>query len=139
MKTMLITFAFGAVMGAGLAYTNTADHYEDKARALREATAKAEQERADKAQGEVDELFETWKNAIATPDPVTVTRIVRVKAAASVCPDQSREMDHDPNGVRVELESGTVRSIDAVADKHESLYKQCSAQLRAAQALLKSD
>ena len=28
MKTMLISFGIGAVMGAGLAYTNTADHYE---------------------------------------------------------------------------------------------------------------
>ena len=139
MKTMLISFGFGTVMGAGLAYTKTADHYEDKARALREATANAEQVRADKAQGEVDELFETWKNALATPDPVTVTRIVRVKAAASVCPDQSREMDHDRDASRVELDSGSVRSVIAVTDKHESLYKQCSAQLRAAQALLKAE
>lgn len=139
MKTILLTFAFGAVMGAGLAYTNTADHYEDKARELREATAKAEQVRADKAQGEVDELFEKWKSAVVVPEPVTVTRIVRVKAAASVCHDQGREMDHDRNAYRITIDSGVIREVERVALKHESLYKQCATQLRAAQALLKTD
>lgn len=139
MKTMLITFAFGAVIGAGLAYTNTADHYEDKARALREATAKAEQVRADKTKEVTDALFEKWKSAVVVPEPVVMVERVFVKAAASVCPDQSREMDNGPNGVRVELESGTVRSLDAVADKHERLYKRCATQLKAAQALLKND
>ena len=72
MKTMLISFAVGAVMGAGLAYTNTADHYEDKARKLVESTAKAEQLRADKSKEQVDELYEKWRDAIVIPEPVTV-------------------------------------------------------------------
>lgn len=139
MKTMLISFGIGAVMGAGLAYTNTADHYEEKARELREATAKAEQVRADKAQGEVDELFEKWKSAVIVPEPVVRVERVFVKAASGVCADQGREVDHDPNGTRFELDSGSVRGVIAVTDKHERLYKRCATQLKAAQALLRSD
>ena len=61
---MIISFGFGAVMGAGLAYTNTTDHYEAKARSLRDATAKAEQLRADKSKEITDELYEKWRDAL---------------------------------------------------------------------------
>lgn len=138
MKTMLLTFAFGAVMGAGLAYTNTADHYEDKARALREATAKAEQVRADKSKEQVDELYEKWRDAIVIPEPVTVVERVLVRASCPVQADTGTKLDHGADDDRVELAERTVRSVERVAIKHESLYKQCAVQLRAAQALLRS-
>ena len=137
MKTMLISFGFGAVMGAGLAYTNTADHYEEKARALREATAQAEQIRADKSKEITDELYEKWRDAIATPEPVTVVERLYVKAKCPVQTDTSAEVDHGADDARVELAERTVRSVERVAIKHEQNYKKCAAQLAGAQALLR--
>ena len=139
MKTMLISFGFGAVMGAGLAYTNTADHYEEKARALREATAQAEQIRADKSKEITDELYEKWRDAIATPEPVTVVERLYVKAKCPVQTDTSAGVDHGANDARVELTERTVRSIERVAVKHEQNYKKCAAQLAGAQALLSTE
>ena len=139
MKTMLISFGIGAVMGAGLAYTNTADHYEAKARDLLEATAKAEQIRADKSKEQVDELYEKWRDAIVIPEPVTVVERVFVKTAGPVCADTGTELDHGANDARVELAERTVRSIERVAIKHEQNYKKCAAQLAGAQALLSAE
>lgn len=138
MKTMLLTFAFGAVMGAGLAYTNTADHYEDKARTLREVTAKAEQERADKSKEITDELYEKWRDAIVIPEPVTVVERLYVKANCPVQTDTGSKLDHGANDARVELAERTVRSVERVAIKHEQNYKKCATQLAGAQALLRS-
>ena len=137
MKTMIISFSIGAVMGAGLAYTNTADHYEDKARALRDATAKAEQLRADKSKEQVDELYEKWRDAIVIPEPVTVVERLYVKAKCPVQTDTGAKLDHGADDARVELAERTVRSIERVAIKHEQNYKKCAAQLAGAQALLR--
>lgn len=139
MKTMLISFGIGAVMGAGLAYTNTADHYEEKARALRDATAKAEQIRADKSKEQVDELYEKWRDAIVTPEPVTVVERLYVKAKCPVQADTGTKLDHGADDNRVELTERTVRSIERVAIKHEQNYKKCAAQLAGAQALLSAE
>ena len=138
MKTMLLTFAFGAVMGAGLAYTNTADHYEAKARTLREDTAKAEQERADKSKEITDELYEKWRDAIVIPEPATVVERLYVKAKCPVQTDTSAKLDHGADDDRVELAERTVRSVERVAIKHEQNYKKCATQLAGAQALLRS-
>ena len=139
MKTMLISFAVGAVMGAGLAYTNTADHYEDKARKLVESTAKAEQLRADKSKEQVDELYEKWRDAIVIPEPVTVVERLYVKAKCPVQTDTGTKLDHGADDARVELAERTVRSIERVAIKHEQNYKKCAAQLAGAQALLSGE
>lgn len=139
MKTMLISFGIGAVMGAGLAYTNTADHYEAKARALRDATAQAEQLRADKSKEQVDELYEKWRDAIVIPEPVTVVERVLIRAKCPVQTDTSAGLDHGDDDARVELEERTVRSIERVAIKHEQNYKKCAAQLAGAQALLSGE
>ena len=138
MKTILISFAVGAVMGAGLAYTNTADHYEDKARALREATVMAEQLRADKSKEQVDELYEKWRDALNV-EPVTVVERLYVKAKCPVQADTSAGVDHGADDNRVELAERTVRSIERVAIKHEQNYKKCAAQLAGAQALLSGE
>ena len=139
MKTMLISFGIGAVMGAGLAYTNTADHYEDKARALRDATAQAEQVRADKSKEQVDELYEKWRDAIVIPEPVTVVERVFIRAKCPVQADTSAGVDHGADDNRVELTERTVRGIERVAIKHEQNYKKCAAQLAGAQALLSGE
>lgn len=139
MKTMIISFGIGAVMGAGLAYTNTADHYEDKARALRDATAQAEQIRVDKSKEQVDELYEKWRDAIVIPDPVTVVERVLIRAKCPVQADTSAGLDHGADDARVELAERTVRSVERVASKHEQNYKKCAAQLAGAQALLSGE
>ena len=139
MKTMIISFGIGAVMGAGLAYTNTADHYEAKARALRDATAQAEQLRIDKSKEQVDELYEKWRDAIVIPEPVTVVERVLVRSKCPVQADTSAGVDHGANDTRVELAERTVRSIERVAIKHEQNYKKCAAQLAGAQALLSAE
>ena len=138
MKTMIISFGIGAVMGAGLAYTNTADHYEAKARALRDATAQAEQIRADKSKEQVDELYEKWRDALNV-EPVTVVERVLVRANCPVQADTSAGVDHGAYDNRVELAERTVRGVGRVAIKHEQNYKKCAAQLAGAQALLSGE
>lgn len=88
MKTMLIAFAFGAVMGAGLAYTNTADHYEDKARALREAQRIAEANRADAIHTLSSKYYAIYQDAV-NREPATVVERVFVKAN---CPVRAQVM-----------------------------------------------
>lgn len=138
MKTMLISFGIGAVMGAGLAYTNTADHYEEKARTLRDATAQAEQERADKSKEQVDELYEKWRDALNV-EPATVVERVFIRSKCPVQADTSATVDHGADDARVELTERTVRGIERVAIKHEQNYKKCAAQLAGAQALLSTE
>lgn len=140
MKTMLITFAFGAVIGAGLAYTNTADHYEDKAMALLAETAKAEQVRADKAQGEVDELFEKYKDALIV-EPVTVERVVTkrlyIKSDCAMQADQAGQVDNGNTEGIVRLGAEADRSVKQVIKQTEADYTVVKNQLLACVAATK--
>ena len=138
MKTIITTGLLCAVIGATVGWMNAADHYEDKALELVEATAKAEQIRADKSKEQVDELYEKWRDAIVIPEPVTVVERLYVKAKCPVQTDTSARVDHGADDARVELAERTVRSIERVAIKHEQNYKKCAAQLAGAQALLRS-
>ena len=139
MKSILLSFAFGFIGGAALSYSQTAQHSEAKARDLLEATAKAEQIRADKSKEQVDELYEKWRDAIVIPEPVTVVERLYVKAKCPVQADTSAGVDNGANDNRVELAERTVRSIERVAIKHEQNYKKCAAQLAGAQALLSGE
>ena len=139
MKSILLSFAFGFIGGAALSYSQKAQHYEKKSQALSMATAKAEQLRADKSKEQVDELYEKWRDAIVTPEPVTVVERLYVKAKCPVQADTSAGLDHGANDNRVELAERTVRSIERVAIKHEQNYKKCAAQLAGAQALLSGE
>lgn len=139
MKSILLSFAFGFIGGAALTYSQTAQHYEAKARKLVEETEKAEQIRTDKSKEQVDELYEKWRDAIVTPEPVTVVERLYVKAKCPVQADTGAELDHGADGDRVELAERTVRSIERVAIKHEQNYKKCAAQLAGAQALLSAE
>lgn len=135
MKTTFLALAFGFIGGAALSYSQTAKHYEAKARELVESAAMAEQIRADKSKEQVDELYEKYQNALNV-EPVTVDRVVYVKGKCPVQADTSTGLDHGADAFRFEINPGTVRSVERVAIKHEQNYKQCAAQLRAAQALL---
>lgn len=139
MKTLLTTGALCAAIGAAVGWMNAADHYEAKARKLVEDTEKAEKARADKSKDQVDELYEKWRDAIATPEPVTVVERLYVKAKCPVQADTSAGVDHGADDARVELAERTVRSIERVAIKHEQNYKKCAAQLAGAQALLSAE
>lgn len=134
MKTMLISFAVGAVMGAGLAYTNTADHYEDKARSLRDATVQAEQLRADKSKEQVDELYDKYKNAL-TVEPVTVERVVTkrlyIKADCDVQADRAGQMDNGQAKGIVRLGEEADRSVKQVIREAEADYAAVKNQLLA--------
>ena len=134
MKTMLISFGIGAVMGAGLAYTNTADHYEDKARKLVEATAKAEQIRIDKSKEKVDELYDKYKNAL-TVEPVTVERVVTkrmyIKADCDVQTSSAGQVDNGQAKGIVRLGAEADRSVKQVIRETEADYTVVKNQLLA--------
>lgn len=139
MKVIITTGLLCAVIGAAMGWMNAADHYEAKALELVEETEKAEQARADKSKEQVDELYEKWRDAIATPDPVTVVERVFIRSKCPVQADTSAGVDHGADDARVELAERTVRSIERVAIKHEQNYKKCAAQLAGAQALLSGE
>ena len=139
MIVIALAVVFGFIGGAVLSYSQTAKHYEAKARKLVEATAKAEQIRADKSKDKVDELYEKWRDAIVIPEPVTVVERVLVRAKCPVQVDTGTGLDHGADAARVELAERTVRSIERVAIKHEQNYKKCAAQLAGAQALLSTE
>lgn len=139
MKTIITTGLLCAVIGAAAGWMNAADHYEAKARKLVEGTEKAEQVRADKSKEITDELYEKWRDAITTPDPVTVVERVFIRAKCPVPADTSTGVDHGADDARVELTERTVRSIERVAIKHEQNYNKCAAQLAGAQALLSAE
>ena len=137
MKVIITTGLLCAVIGAATGWMSAADHYEAKARKLVEATAMAEQIRADQSKEQVDELYEKWRDALNV-EPVTVERLY-VKAKCPVQADTGTGLDHGANDNRVELAERTVRSIERVAIKHEQNYKKCAAQLAGAQALLSTE
>ena len=139
MKTTFLALAFGFIGGAALSYSQTAKHYEAKARKLVEDTEMAEQLRVDKSKEITDELYEKWRDAVVTPEPVTVVERVLVRSNCPVPADTSAGVDHGADAARVELAERTVRSVERVAIKHEQNYKKCSAQLAGAQALLSAE
>ena len=129
MKTMLIAFAFGAVMGAGLAYTNTADHYEDKARALRDATAQGEKIRADAIHTLSSKYYAIYQDAVDR-EPATVVERVFVKANCPVRAASDAGMGDERNAAQVELTPEASRSVSEVEDWAERMYGECAAQLK---------
>ena len=138
MKVIALAVVFGFIGGAIISYNQTANHYEAKAQELVKATEKAEQLRADKSKGQVDELYEKWRDALNV-EPVTVVERVLVRAKCPVQADTGAGVDHGADDARVELAERTVRSVERVAIKHEQNYKKCAAQLAGAQALLSTE
>lgn len=129
MKTMLIAFAFGAVMGAGLAYTNTADHYEDKARMLREAQRIAEANRADAIHTLSSKYYAIYQDAV-NREPTTVVERVFVKANCPVRAASDAGMGDERDAAQVELTPEASRSVSEVEDWAERMYGECAAQLK---------
>lgn len=134
MKTILIALAFGFIGGAVLSYSQTAKHYEAKARDLLDATAKAEQLRADKSKGQVDELYEKYKNAL-TVEPVVVERVVTkrlyIKADCDVQTSSAGQVDNGQAKGIVRLGAEADRSVKQVIRETEADYTVVKNQLLA--------
>lgn len=142
MKTVLISFGIGAVMGAGLAYTNTADHYEAKASREQAAYAKALTEvnqRADHYRSISEEYYADYQEAI-NREPTTVTERVYVRAncPANTTADSGRELGNGAEAERVELHAETVRSAAEVTDQAERDVLSCRAALHSLQRKIKA-
>ena len=131
-KRLLLAVSF---IGLLAGWFTTILYQDEKLEEYVRSVEKAEQARAEKYQIEVDELYEKYQNALNV-EPAVVDRVVYVKGNCPVQTDTSAGVDHGADDNRVELAERTVRSIERVAIKHEQNYKQCAAQLRAAQALL---
>ena len=129
MKTMLIAFAFGAVMGAGLAYTNTADHYENKARMLREAQRIAEANRADAIHTLSSKYYAIYQDGV-NREPATVVERVFVKANCPVRAASDARVGDERDAAHVELTPEASRSVSEVEDWAERMYGECAAQLK---------
>ena len=136
MKTILITGALCAVIGAAVGWLNASDYYEAKAQALEIATMQAGQKRDEAIEGAISEYYKLYKTAVDS-EPVTVTERLYIKADCSaVQTDAGSGMDDGANAARVEIDTGVVRGITAVAEKHKKEYEKCSVTLRAFQSLI---
>ena len=129
MKTMIISFGIGAVMGAGLAYTNTADHYENKARMLREAQRIAEANRADAIHTLSSKYYAIYQDAVGR-EPATVVERVFVKANCPVRAASDAGVGDERNAAQVELTPEASSSVSEVEDWAERMYGECAAQLK---------
>ena len=142
MKTMLISFGIGAVMGAGLAYTNTADHYEAKASREQDAHSKALVEvnqRADNYRSISEEYYADYQDAInREPTVVTERVLVRAHCKTDAAADSSRELGNAAAIERVELHSETVRSATEVTDQAERDVLSCRSALHSLQRKIKA-
>lgn len=134
MKEILIAAAFGFAGGAALSYSQTANHYEAKARKLLEATAKAEHLRADKSKEQVDELYEKWRDALNV-EPVTVERVVTkrlyIKADCDVQTSSAGQVDNGQAKGIVRLGAEADRSVKQVIRETEADYTVVKNQLLA--------
>lgn len=134
MKTIITTGLLCAMIGATVGWLNASDHYEAKARKLLEATAKAEQLRAEKSKEQVDELYEKWRDALNV-EPVTVERVVTkrmyIKADCDVQADQAGQMDNGRAKGIVRLGEEADRSVKQVIREAEVDYARVKNQLLA--------
>ena len=134
MRVIITTGLLCAVIGAAVGWMNAADHYEAKARALRDATAQAEKIRADKSKEQVDELYEKWRDALNV-EPVTVERVVTkrlyIKADCDVQADQAGQMDNGSTKGIVRLGEEADRSVKQVIREAEADYARVKNQLLA--------
>lgn len=142
MKTMLIAFAFGAVMGAGVAWVNTADHYEAKVLKERdayyEAIAKVA-ERSDHYKTISEEYYADYQDAINREPTVVTERVfVRANCPANAAADTGGVVGDATAIERVELHAETVRSATTVTDQAERDVLSCRAALHSLQRKIKA-
>lgn len=128
MKTLLISCALSAAIGAGLAYTNTAGHYEAKAAKLAEAQRIAEANRADAIHTLSSKYYAIYQDAV-NREPAAVVERVFVKANCPVRAASDAGVGNERNAAQVELTPEASRSVSEVEDWAERMYGECAAML----------
>lgn len=129
MKTLLISCALSAAIGAGVAWVSTADHYEAKARVLREAQRIAEANRADAIHTLSSKYYAIYQDAVSR-EPTTVVERVFVKANCPVRSASDAGVGDERDAAQVELTPEASRSVSEVEDWAERMYGECAAQLK---------
>ena len=142
MKSILLSFAFGFIGGAVLSYSQTAQHYEAKARKEQDAYSKALTEisqRADNYRSISEEYYADYQDAI-NRDPTIVTErvLVRANCPTNAAADTGRELGNGAEAERVELHAETVGSATAVTDQAERDVLSCRAALHSLQRKIKA-
>ncbi len=137
MKTTLLALAFGFIGGAAISYSQTAQHYEAKARKEQVAYSKALTEvsqRADNYKSISEQYYADYQDAI-NRDPTIVTERVLVKGhcKADVTADSGRELGNGAAVERFELHAETVASAAEVTDQAERDVLSCRAALHSLQ------
>lgn len=142
MKTMLLTFAFGAVMGAAVGWMNASDHYEAKVSKEQAAYSKTLAEvakRADNYKSISEEYYADYQEAInREPTVVTERVLVRTSCPTNATADTGRELGNGAEAERVELHAETVRGATAVTDQAERDVLSCRAALHSLQRKIKA-
>ena len=137
MKEILIAAAFGFAGGAALSYSQTANHYEAKARQEQDAYVKALVEIADRAVSYKkisEEYYADYQDAINREPTVVTERVfVRANCPANATVDSGRELGNGAAIERVELHAETVGSATAVTDQAERDVLSCRAALHSLQ------
>lgn len=137
MRTIIITGALCAVIGAAVGWINAADHYEAKARKEKDAYYEAVDEvtkRADHYKSISEEYYADYQEAI-NREPTTVTERVFVRAhcKTDAAADSGGKLGNAAAVERVELHAETVRSATAVTDQAERDVLSCRAALHSLQ------
>lgn len=142
MKTTFLALAFGFIGGAALSYSQTANHYEAKARKEQAAYSKALTEvnqRVEHYQSISEEYYADYQDAINREPTVVSERVfVRSSCPANVTADSSGGMGNGAEAERVELHEETVGSATAVTDQAERDVLSCRAALHSLQRKIKA-
>ena len=129
MKTLLVTGALCAAIGAGVAWVNTADHYEAKAAKLAEAQRITEANHADAIHTLSSKYYAIYQDAVGRESATVVERVF-VKASCPVRAASNAGVGDERNATQVELTPEASRSVSEVEDWAERMYGECAAQLK---------
>ena len=137
MRTIIITGALCAVIGAAVGWINAADHYEAKARKEHDAYVKTLDEvnqRVDHYRSISEEYYADYQEAInREPTVITDRVLVRANCPTNATADSGRELGDGAAIERVELHAETVRSATTVTDQAERDVLSCRAALHSLQ------
>lgn len=132
MRSILMAVVVGFVTGALFSYYEVRSTYESKHLEFLKDLEAAEEARLEGVSDEISRLQKILADVESTP-PVTVDRIVYVKAKCPVQTNSDGALDNGADALRVELDRGVIRGVERVAYKHKKLYESCALKLRACQ------
>ena len=135
MKALLTTGLLCTAIGVSVGWWNASDHCKNKAQKLEIATMEAGKKRNEAIEGAINGYYELYKNAVDS-EPVVVTKRLYIKSDCAVQATKNTIVDEGSATARVEIDSGVVRGITAVAERHKKEYEKCAVTLRAFQSLI---